>query len=292
MKHAYLIIAHNEPEVLRRLIDALDDERNDIYLHIDKKASFDGRDIKTAKSKLYLLENRIDARWGDFSLVEVELALFKEAHQKREYSYYHLLSGVDFPIKTQDYIHAYCQNHAGTEFIGFSQNATAKELRWRSQHYFIFAKDFNKTSFAKRALRGGFVLLQTFVCYRRVREEVKKGSQWCSVTHDFVSYLLSCEAYIRKYFNHTYCPDELVMQTLCWNSKFKDRVYSLTDEFIGCKRFIKWVNGTLQPLAMADVTNMMRSGSWFARKFSNSDQHILDAILIENMKNKIQIKSI
>lgn len=288
MKHAYLIIVHNEPNVLHRLIDALDDERNDIYLHIDKKASFDGRDIKTEKSKLYLLKNRIDARWGDFSLVEVELALFKEAYQKREYTYYHLLSGVDFPIKTQDYIHSYCQSHAGTEFIGFSQNATAKELRWRSQHYFIFAKDFNKSSIVKRVLRGCFVKIQTFVGYRRVREEVKKGSQWCSVTHDFVSYFLSCEAYIRKYFNHTYCPDELVIQTLCWNSKFKYRVYSQTDEFIGCKRFIKWVDGTLQPLMMADVPDMMRSGCWFARKFSNSSLCILDSILSENMKINIQ----
>lgn len=29
--HAYLIIAHNEFEVLQKLIEALDDPRNDIY---------------------------------------------------------------------------------------------------------------------------------------------------------------------------------------------------------------------------------------------------------------------
>ena len=37
MKHAYLIIAHNEFEILKRLIQALDDERNDIYIHFDRK---------------------------------------------------------------------------------------------------------------------------------------------------------------------------------------------------------------------------------------------------------------
>ena len=37
MKHAYLIIAHNEFEVLKRLISALDHEANDIYVHIDAK---------------------------------------------------------------------------------------------------------------------------------------------------------------------------------------------------------------------------------------------------------------
>jgi hypothetical protein len=30
MKHAYLIIAHNEFEVLKKLVEALDDEKNDI----------------------------------------------------------------------------------------------------------------------------------------------------------------------------------------------------------------------------------------------------------------------
>ena len=34
MKHAFLIIAHNEYPVLEVLLSMLDDERNDIYLHI------------------------------------------------------------------------------------------------------------------------------------------------------------------------------------------------------------------------------------------------------------------
>ena len=37
-KHAYCIMAHGNWEQLQMLIDVLDDERNDIYLHIDKKA--------------------------------------------------------------------------------------------------------------------------------------------------------------------------------------------------------------------------------------------------------------
>ena len=34
MKHAFLIIAHNEYPILEVLLSMLDDERNDIYLHI------------------------------------------------------------------------------------------------------------------------------------------------------------------------------------------------------------------------------------------------------------------
>ena len=38
MKHAYLIIAHGELPVLETLLSMLDDERNDVYLHVDKRA--------------------------------------------------------------------------------------------------------------------------------------------------------------------------------------------------------------------------------------------------------------
>ena len=36
-RHAYLIMAHNEWELLNTLLSLIDDSRNDIFLHIDKK---------------------------------------------------------------------------------------------------------------------------------------------------------------------------------------------------------------------------------------------------------------
>ena len=39
-KHAYLIMAHNSIESLKHLLQVIDDERNDIFLHIDKKMQF------------------------------------------------------------------------------------------------------------------------------------------------------------------------------------------------------------------------------------------------------------
>ena len=39
MKHAYLILVHNDFEILGQLIRAIDDERNDIYIHFDRKVA-------------------------------------------------------------------------------------------------------------------------------------------------------------------------------------------------------------------------------------------------------------
>lgn len=279
MKHAYLIIAHNELEILQLLLSSLDDERNDIYVHIDRKASFDASVFRTLKSHFQVLPIHIDACWGDFSLVEIELALFREAYSKGPYAYYHLLSGVDLPIKSQDYIHNYCGLHQGQEFIGIAAHATKREIDWRSQHWFVFPRDFQSGNLIKILIRAVFARLQSLVGYRRTQLEVKKGCQWCSITHEFVEYLLLNTDLIRKTFSHTYCPDEMFIQTLCWNSKFRNNIYNTTDEFEGCKRYIKWKDSILQPLKMSDVSNMVQSSRWFARKFSSQDMAVVRKIL-------------
>lgn len=79
MRHAYLIIAHNNEPLLQMLISILDDNRNDIYVHIDRKADFDGSTLRTSNSLLTILHERYDARWGDFSLVEAELELDRKS---------------------------------------------------------------------------------------------------------------------------------------------------------------------------------------------------------------------
>ena len=73
MKHAYLIIAHHEFEVLEKLIQSLDDARNDIYIHFDRKL----KSLPTfiiRHADLYILEERIDIRWGHVSQIKAEYA--------------------------------------------------------------------------------------------------------------------------------------------------------------------------------------------------------------------------
>lgn len=83
MKHAFLIIAHNEYPVLEVLLSMLDDERNDIYLHIDKRATELFQQIKKVKMQkagFYLIENPIKVYWGDISQVQVEYLSLKRPY--------------------------------------------------------------------------------------------------------------------------------------------------------------------------------------------------------------------
>lgn len=270
-RHAYLIIAHTEPEVLSHLLASIDDERNDIFVHIDKKAKFSTVDYTAIKSKVYIIPDCIDAAWGDFSLVEIELKLIATALNTGHYSYLHLLSGVDLPIKTQNFIHEECRRHYGKQFIGISQQVTLKELNWRSQHYFFYPRDFKDSSFFKSGIRYLSAKIQSFLGYKRYRKEVKKGSQWWSITYDFAVYVLSQKELIENCFKNTFCPDEMVFQTLCWNSQFRNDIFDTGDEFHGCKRYIPWKDGVLMELKASDYLQMKYSEAWFARKFSQKD---------------------
>ena len=47
-RHAYLILAHKNFTQLRKLVELLDDSRNDIFIHVDKKARFNPDEWKDA----------------------------------------------------------------------------------------------------------------------------------------------------------------------------------------------------------------------------------------------------
>lgn len=64
MRFAYLIIAHNEPTLFRTLVRLLDDPRNDIFVHIDKRADArQFRSVVTKHSGLYFIDNQT-VNWG------------------------------------------------------------------------------------------------------------------------------------------------------------------------------------------------------------------------------------
>ena len=48
-------------------------------------------------------------------MIKVELLLFKTAHSHFKYTYYHLMSGVDLPLKSQEYIHQFFIENDGFE---------------------------------------------------------------------------------------------------------------------------------------------------------------------------------
>lgn len=278
MKHAYLIIAHTDWELLRTLIKCIDDERNDVFVHIDAKVKVIP-ELRTEKAGLFVLKNRIDVRWGDVSQIQTELNLFSAARSQGEFAYYHLLSGVDLPLKTQDYIHSFFEHNQGKQFVGYTEQILS-ELSYRKVHrYHIFSRSFRSRNLLIRIIRAGCLRVQErFDIRRNESVEFKKGSNWISITTAFVDYILANREWIMSVFHHTFCGDEFFIQTLCWNSPFSAMIYDSMDDGRGCMRAIGWKDGCLHDWTAADYETLAASDALFARKFNSGDMEFVNRI--------------
>ncbi|MCD8182953.1 MAG: beta-1,6-N-acetylglucosaminyltransferase [Bacteroides sp.] len=231
----------------------LDDKRNDIYLHIDKRAiDFyqKAKGLKLKKAGFYLIEKPIKVYWGDISQVKVEYLLFETALNNGPYAYYHLLSGTDLPIKSQNYIHEFFLKNLGKEFVGFWQDtAHRQDLERKVFRYYFFTQRLkDKGSF----LHGVTALFRNTVLgihkishYRRESTfDFKKGGQWVSITEGAVRHLLQYKDIILRQMKYTLCADEIFIQTILWNSSFREKMYCANDANTGSMREIDWEHGS------------------------------------------------
>lgn len=283
VKHAFLILTHNEFSVLEKLLYCLDDERNDIYIHFDKKLD-QLPDFKVQRARLVVLSDRVDVRWGDVSMIQAEYNLFEAAAARQAYAYYHVLSGVDLPLKHQDDVHAFFHKYQGREFIGISKAATEKEIDRKVRRTHVYPRQFRSgkgiTAIWRKTVRALFLRLQFLLNIKRNADLVfKKGPQWISVTDDFVRYILPKKEEVLKIYQKTFCSDEIFIQTLCWNSYFRLRLFNSSNEMRGCQRIIGWKDGELIAWTDDDFDKLIASDMLFARKFSSTDRRLLERVV-------------
>ena len=284
MKHAYLILAHNEPELLSLLVERLDDVRNDIYIHFDRKLSI-LPDIKTQHAGLYILKDRVDVRWADVSMLEAEYKLFHAVVDSgSQYSHHHLISGVDLPLKNQDYIHSFFAQHQGKEFVGLHQRPMNSHADRALHYWHPFTRSFRGSGcvFAiKRILR--YLVIQTQVLLgirRNTTIPFHKGGQWVSITHELIDYLLEQEDRVFTIFSRTFGADEYFVPTLIWDTPFMERLFDATDESRGAMRYIGWrADGQLIDFTSQDLPALQQTEYLFARKFNSRDKAFLQEIL-------------
>ncbi|CCY12337.1 glycosyltransferase [Porphyromonas sp. CAG:1061] len=70
------------------------------------------------------------------------VCLLRAATSRDSYQYFHLISGADLPLKSQDEIHAFFSAHQGQEFIGYSQYDYSKEVMGKVHRYHLFDDHF------------------------------------------------------------------------------------------------------------------------------------------------------
>ncbi|MBO9614736.1 MAG: glycosyl transferase [Dyadobacter sp.] len=263
MKIAHLILAHAAPAQLSRLIDALEHRDAWFFVHLDQKADIHAFSFLQNKERVILVSGRVDVGWGAYSIVEATLRGFRTiVGSGIDFGYVNLLSGADYPLRPPSEIHDFFAGNTGENFMEYySVRNEWTEAIPRLTEYHLTNYNF-----------PGKYLVQKWMNRLLPPRTMPAGlepvgrSQWMSLTLDAVRYVLEYldgHPGVAKFFKLTWAPDEILFQTILYNSPFRS---SLVNDNL---RYIDWSKGQASPkvLTEEDLENMWTSGKLFARKF-------------------------
>ena len=293
MKIAFMIQAHAEPDVLRRLVLALNAPWVTIFIHIDLK--FDLEPFTNALAgfqNVTLIQDRIPVYWGGWSQVKATLKLIRAAQTSgHSFDRYALLSGACYPLRSNEKIRDFL-SHSDHEYISalpMPDVATDKHL-WRLTKRHFEGGD-NVAGFKARCI--GFTnRINKHLPDRKLKipfgfGKPFAGSQWWILSRQAIELVLSVldnHSNFVDLFRHSYCPDECFFHTIVANSSLYDRISkSLT--------FADWTRPEERPCfiderhlqllfskSLSIVDEYGTGPVMFARKFGNRNQHIADYI--------------
>ncbi|WP_188312084.1 beta-1,6-N-acetylglucosaminyltransferase [Salinarimonas soli] len=232
MRHAYLIAAHDNPAALVRLVEALRCEGARFFIHIDAAVALKPfTDALGDKPDIHWVIDRVRVTWMGWSQVEATLRMLGAAHPDA-FDRYTLLSGADYPIKSNDEI-ARILSRDETEYLTAWRLSDRPSWQHKVQYYYpieqIPIRNYGKAK-ARRVFWASFVRLRRFFPKRSMPASLEPwgGSSWWTLTHSCVSHILGVvreRPEVVRFYRTTHAPDEGFFHTLVMNSPFAERVH-------------------------------------------------------------------
>ena len=287
-RHAYLIIAHHHFDMLKNLIRTLDSENADFYIHINSKVKdVSVTEICDAAKKSHVnTYQKYRITWGADTQILCELFLMEQA-VKGAYDYYHLLSGVDIPLRTGKEIEAFFEGQEKS-FLEVKQEKDLSGTLERVRYYYPFQRMIGR----QKAGRGAIYTLLDQLSYEYIKlqkllkiDRTKnapfaycRGGNWFSVRHDVIAYALKNRRMILRYFGQSVTADEMFLQSVVMSSPLAGSVVLDNLRLVDWKRT---EHGGCSPhtFTIEDYEMLVSSDRLFARKFDpDIDREIVDAM--------------
>ncbi|MBT8850034.1 hypothetical protein BTH91_09025, partial [Lactobacillus delbrueckii subsp. bulgaricus] len=247
-KQAIMVLGHGDnANVLQETIQILDNENIDFFIHWDKK--FKKPRLKSSKSKVQFVKS-INVTWGAESMMKAELMLMQAVQQSGKYAMMHLISSVDMPLMTSEYMLDYFSD--GRSYLGFeyASDDIPDDVIERVKYYW----PIDNISLRDHKLYGKLIhkINKLFKVNRLKGCDLKlgKGPQWFSVNTKYLQKILEFD---KRPFLHTNCIDEMFMQTILpelnsHSKRINDNVQAV--------RYIDWNRGTPYVFTMNDIQEL------------------------------------
>lgn len=285
MKKAYIILAHKNEQQVQRLIDTLDDGNSTYFLHVDLKVSdTEFKKLFSKNSQVHFVR-RVKTEWGGFGLVNATLNAMLDIRKTGDFDKIILLSGQDYPIKSNEEIDQYFKNSKFNIFMDHFPLPNHRKWGMGGGMYRV-NKYFFGLSWIEKYLAKAINFLAVFIpiINRKLAKGVQpfSGSQWWVMDMRALNYVLDYVAdhpeYV-KFHRHTFAPDELFFQIILLNCKDE----SLRDHIANDNlRYMQWKTSEIahpEILNINDLDNIGESDALFARKFDTGiDEEVINSI--------------
>jgi hypothetical protein len=310
----YLILAHQYPEQLARLINVLSNDEVVFFIHIDKKTDIAAfKALIPESEQVMYVKNRVKVYWMGYSTITATMALMETALLYRlSCQYYTLLSGVDYPIKSNEYILNFFRGSSSQFIKTFSfEDQPVWYPKIEKYHYLDngilnrrgrLAKDYHHIHAFLTSL---YLFVQRFLPDRCFVSDLVPygGSQFWSLTSDCLSYtysFLRANGELARFYALTDGPDEMIFHTIIMNSHFSHKIKELKREqfWDDCPnliieygnnfRYIDWSVRRERPaiLQVEDFDRLKASDDLFARKFDPIKSNALLEKIDQLIKSK------
>ncbi len=272
MRVAYVILAHQLPEQLVRLVRRLNTPGALFLVHINRRS--DDAVYRAAQAGLSDLDNVVFLRrhklyWGGFGHVRATLEGLDELHRRSaQFDYVALLTGQDYPIKPVSEIERALEQSGGRSFMAHDRlpgglaDGMERITYWHSRRIGV--------------PRGWHLRLPI---RRRFPQQMVPwgGSAYWWLSREAIEYVrrwIAEHPGSFRFFQHVDVPDEILFHTILLNSPLRDSI--VNDEL----RHIDWTRQPKPAIFRADdLETLRRSPKLMARKFDTTvDAEILDLI--------------
>lgn len=271
---AVLILAHKNIDQVVELTERLSATFN-VYIHIDMKTHVTKEQKEKFKQLNSIVISKYNVKWGSYSIVRATIDLIRLALANKNNTYFHLISGQDWPMMPPRKIYEHFE-HTDRIYMNYwlatSMRKTGEPEIWWSKYYYNYDKVNRKSTFGKIYHRL-LLLFQTIFRVNKLKkfglkdDYIYAGQQWVDVPRDSLDYAIEyydSHPEIEKIFSTSFCADEMWLQTILCNSKYKDRIEKNIHHFID----VVTINGSTNPSILDEryYLQIVNNNYWWGRK--------------------------
>ncbi len=274
-RHAYLVLAHEDVDMLNILTNRLVNT-GFVYIHIDRKCPITIEQI--VKHQKVKVTKQIKVNWGSFSIVEATRLLADQALSDGS-TRLTLLSGVSYPIVSDAKLKEFAESsfeYVDAGEVDLATQTRAFRRRFTTRHFSFHLKQDLFGRSIRRLSRELWALMPRLDPERELGDvKLTLGSQWWSITSStYVKAMLFLEQNkrVKTYFKKIECSDESFFGTLFHRVAENHATHGTT--------YVKWTGGGgPKSIQIVDIQRESQLGHFlFVRKMRSRDRHLLNAV--------------